>query len=1431
MKHIIKGLLFVVILLFSLYGASAIDCCIPPFPGFGNDGIIANEDVTEDYCVSLGNYVYVENCVDEGTGEYQPPGLDAKACCCAGDTYIDFGASSVPWPPYMIYEQFCANTNVGGGDFQPTPPDNGQCVCEDVGQTSMHQVTGYVHLLNDTPSAFMLPNIIVMAENGFYIDATSDEDGFYDLGEIPGVDNGFNVFSANDPEVYSVDLYGDGNLVELDCEETIVQEVLSGDYDDDVQINFTMNCEILGEACQPNWSTSDWGECEPYGGFYVRFRDVWDENNCGTDIDKPEEVLLPGMEGYDCTGNYQGNCQNGVLDLYEQCDFVYDDEGNWIETLYLDPITGNEVTNPPNCEQLGLSPDTENVGCTQLCSYDYANCQDTCQVCNPLVNPDVCEECPLTCEGNPLCPGECTSLEPWFLQEDLPIGVRESERNVYVAYTEGEINHPGLTIGVFYTDGTSDVEVRWTLNDTQAACINELQGFEAIICEESLTENQCIPSKTTVLTVENQPTETGYWNVLLNNYLLPNTRYCYNVCSIDNADSNYNCSSGSGEADKLGSEDYPLACFITGDDVCMGPHEQGLNCVLDPITNEYVLGGCSQEEYYGLDLTNLSLIQEPCDGVCVETVYAEDGFGAACINPGQCEICNGLFGMYAGFGLDSFYGPEDDPQTTSCVDFEFDPEDPENFPEPESQVGLCYKDKTLSIVDRYEGCEEVKTCYDYLTQNACEKDPCFRFTNISGNDAENSCSWKIYDEELNIGVCAPAEEDEEDCTLCDYKSPTGFCDEDMCSLYGSCYFKETQNNNYSSKKPQEKVYKGAINSQLSMPGKEPYLSACIHERDMSCFFYGSQEDCEGGVDLTIATGYDDEYNPYYGNNELVLESNDTYGFGKCEWYAGEPGPDGFEGYYEGCQKNSDAVIRFNDEPPYFDDCFEDGSSVGQPRFDCLRDVTNPTTTVLLRDPTEHEQYESSINGEYLPVYGLGELDEITISASDDVSSSNDVETKVSFVSYEMCSPYGCYPSENTLENYADPNIANSCANRGCILYPNNDLMDYVPGEGDPEFIEDTISHGEHLMIFFSKDEAKNLEVFNVTSLFIDKSGPEMLNFDYEINSFNQGGDIYFSNLSIQFNISEPAFCIGQLYTIDYIENTYVYYVSGDIYSYGESFNTTYYYLPDGLFYYNLTCFDDFDNDLVFLENITVEGNKAITNPLPLGGVFRYTDEVTLHIESYNDANCRLDEENYTYEDSRVNFALTGEQVHESDFTVENLQPINMDPTESKPYVFFTSCEFDNGSVTQQLASDSISFTIDQLAPEATLFAQSDLEPALEEYEASEVSWYYERDFMIDCDDYNSAIPIEQFGCQDIKYCFASGMDLDDFTFDYCESELYVVEDNQTDMFTVNYLDWANKHIYYQVTDTGGNVAEMQRENMKLRNIEVGNVTIYILDED
>lgn len=1389
--------LFIAVLLFlPLVQANSQACCVMPYanPSLPGTGVYipSSSSPSAADCVAWNpNSVFVDNCLD-ASGNILPD-VTETACCCDGfGNVLDFGASSVNLLPSEIQKSYCET--VQGGAYTPVAPTNGVCDCDPSAQpTIMHEVIGTVRMNN--ASGIPLPGITVQAENGLFISATTNDTGHYNLGDIPGVDNALNQFSATAPQNYQITRNGDA--VFLDCQPQTISQQFSGPYTTKT-IDFVLDCQEITSPCVPDWDVGPWGQCVPYGTEYVKLRTVTDQNACGILTDRPISVLTqntPDPEGqdFDCpTSTQLGSlCGDGEVTGFEQCDI---DRDTGI-TYYRHFPDGTISTDAPACSTVGLTGG--NLGCTADCGFDYSQCQDFCAVCDDVAK---CDTCP-SCQNSPLCQNTCDEQAPSFLDE-FTDSQRQNTRNILDSYANLE-----FPTGVYYTQGTSDVKLRWRTN-LSASCQQNIVGHRIIMCEESgVSPNTCAQG-----TKNSKIVQQTLQEAIFASALQENTNYCYNVCTLT-ADGQEHCAVDA---------DGTLPCFNSGDLYCHQPRAFGLICATDSFGGESPTGCYVETIRDNVYTNNTFQTVEFCSAseTCVHTPFQPNNplaTGAACVQSGPCELCNGLFDQFSPYNFEVQMSFSTGSTLLFCEDFEYDPSQPLATPEPEgSQIGLCYLDMRGGFFETYDSCDEVRSCYDYQTEGACSQDPCFRFTDLDDNQAVNGCSWQSYSDELGLGVCQPVEVQDQNCTLCDTDSPIGTCNENFCGLYGDCFFKETQNHNQSASPPrvEQTVFR---NADISLPVRhsDPFLPACLAQETIGCFFYETEEQCVGTNNQAF------EINVFYdgnqriaGTNEPRQLSNDLFGRGTCQWVD--------QGGVQGCFSNRDGYVSSIN--PFYDDCFERGTgslSTGvrnSERLDCILDNEAPETTLQLRSPVQETRYQRT-DGSYLPVYGKSQLSEILFTVEDSTWESERLLTYVALAP-ASCAQIQCYMPDDCDDCTTDSSVALACLDQGCPTYPVYTLDDYLPGgDGYTNLSDDS---QEYVLLYYSMDPARNLEVVNHSFIFIDKTSPELVSFETKEDSFDVAPRIYRTNLTVSFEIDKSSFCEGRLH--DHLTGQVI--GGQHVASFGTDFNATYLFLQDGYYYFNLTCYDDFGNDLVYQEDITIEANPSIFNILPRGGVYRNLSSVVLELQTVNDATCKFDTEQRPHAQARGTFSQTGgtTHIHRLDSFPSSL---GIQAQESRPYIFYFSCEFSN-EITEQEPGDYATFTIDRLAPTVSVLARDTLQEPFTPYFPTLFDWVLERELRLVCDDFDSQIPIQQFGCQEIEYCFGPAVDL--ATFDpltHCQGGVSRTTSSEVDLL-LSVETHARSHLYFRAVDRGGNQGDWLQINPKVRNIVFEEPTIFFI---
>lgn len=247
---------------------------------------------------------------------------------------------------------------------------------------------------------------------------------------------------------------------------------------------------------------------------------------------------------------------------------------------------------------------------------------------------------------------------------------------------------------------------------------------------------------------------------------------------------------------------------------------------------------------------------------------------ASCKDGGICSVETNPFGLYA--SEQQCYGANN-----------------ENF---------CYYDSSKTLANQCTSCASVKSCFDFQSKKACEKNSCLSATcqwvDVASNpqlvDYSAIFSSDIYSPlmtsvETGSGYCVEKEYAKDDqCTLCSSGSSlfeNYFCTPNVCASLGRCF-------------------------------ANPEQTSCAQCKenpapDATCYSYSSKQECIGAGSVAK-----DEY-------ELLTLSKDRCNWGRCAW-------DG-----NSCFKDGDADKK--------DDCLDaKGDNVA-----CAVDNTPPATTALV----------------------------------------------------------------------------------------------------------------------------------------------------------------------------------------------------------------------------------------------------------------------------------------------------------------------------------------------------------------------------------------------------------------------------------------------------------------------------------------------------
>jgi len=819
-----------------------------------------------------------------------------------------------------------------------------------------------------------------------------------------------------------------------------------------------------------------------------------------------------------------------------------------------------------------------------------------------------------------------------------------------------------------------------------------------------------------------------------------NKGYCYTLTAIFN-DSVYQ------QSPPKNRESSITRCITAGDEECMDGH----------------LGAwCSGNNDVSICQSNGSIKSTPCEP---KTYCSIVNNNATCISQGGCDMCNNIFGLFSYQGI----RPMDGSNFVICPSLKF----PAPTSNPNSYSGSvpdtsefgCYADYSMTTLDSAYKCEDVTSCYSYLSQDACESDRCQKFNRSSGN----SCEWAQYTTipgTINIfgkGICRPKDKTEQDCSLCNNPkynrlgSTDNGCTKDICSLFGYCFFDG--------------------NSGTSGTG-----GSCVDGKTVTCDMYATSDDCIGvapndknmSVDVTwdFAAG-----TKTGGTNTIFYRSSDVAGLGVCRWFGDDTDSN------VACARDAD-----NDHNPG-GDCHMDTRDA---QLMCNRDVRAPNTTIKNRS-----------------VYGLdmdmtGEISVIDDNPWPLGDSRNEADNKITM--YYCIAPQSV--STPSIKIFDNPTIRDYSTNNNIMLNvcPNVDSMDkfcqsngyaigfvgaaigsgaggecmtynlatgwsksggaytkaechaYINGpatttstcypdeslklasasdayvahlglfkDSAGHLIDGSDDNNNFTMYYFSEDPAKNLEVIKNFKFTLDALPPKPI-LNTALYTFNISKGEWLSNLSISISVnasenSWPVECTFSLRPVSTDIVATISFMGKDrydipskipphlttIYSSTGSLSTIYPELIDGRYAYELDCIDAAKNQYKNSSEITIDGDLSINSPSPAGQTFTSTGFKALgnniSINTSQPGRCKYSPtSNANYTAMEYNFSEgTGDGTFHSS-TVQ-LQPNNA----SRIYKYYVSCNLTiNGQpkIVRGDDVDSVYFAIDDLGPKTTLMYDS-----------------------------------------------------------------------------------------------------------------------------
>jgi len=790
-----------------------------------------------------------------------------------------------------------------------------------------------------------------------------------------------------------------------------------------------------------------------------------------------------------------------------------------------------------------------------------------------------------------------------------------------------------------------------------------------------------------------------------------NKKYCYAAKGV------YDVTTTSGRPIPV-LESEEVQCIITGSDRCFD-----LVGIYADIGNvdEFCLDGtrtrCASEKQED-QWVNQEL---PVDGeanqvfckdnnkICVGPHSSGTKEGTTeCIDKSLCDACSDALGLFSVsfFSLPPEYGRSLIGGTPLSCDI----------------LPSCYLDQTLTSINKFHILEDVPSCYDFKSKDAClEKNA----------SAGSQCEWiwsKKY-KEIGIGVCRSTIVENQNCSLCHdpMNKVFGTCDREMCGLYGRCYYdKLNQTESFDPGYPTD----GLFDVDNTLIGREVYYR-CTNEKYITCKSYDSEEDCAGsrspysiaGSELTnvrinvsgfaIDRDGGEVFVKQSGSNVVDDPSDDFFGFGKCEWSRFEERlhvyPDRVEDHSnnpsELCYKNSDSSpgrpLSETDAGDYTsvvilhsDDCglvstFEDDD------LGCRKDVSPPVT--ILPDISDG----SEISG----VFKI-------VAKADDVSFyGNDTTllyTNEYPVTYACITDRAyCYPN-GTADKVVDTTSSNFFNN---ISYEN--IFPAITG-----FTE--FETGDYTIYYFSEDISHNLEVVKSVNIHVDADAPDV-RLTFSNTSFEIYTDIWRTNLTISLEtLDEPATCKAELRMESNGRYSNIQSAQNISWEYNDTWTKQYAFLPDGPYIYYYYCEDNVGNFKTEERQFIIDGDRSLTNPRPKGTMNASALPVQLRITTGTKSSCKY-QESYddiqSFEDEltdpgdvilRQN-ALYGNSItgatmvaFENQGGVLGVDHASTGNDAQGYHRYYVRCVMDRDGVVRGNAADEIKYAID-LEPPTTIF--------------------------------------------------------------------------------------------------------------------------------
>ena len=595
---------------------------------------------------------------------------------------------------------------------------------------------------------------------------------------------------------------------------------------------------------------------------------------CESDSDCGENQYCSQCE---CVDKALESCGDGQITGEEECDpYASENDPSWACTSIgevCDAVTCRCILPSRNCGNGNLEKPQEEC---EFSDNTYAHVlQDSFCSATQCIKPGEPGEClcrtDISCGNGALDKGE---------ECDAGVGDCESGVCSLATCTCESCDEDDKTPALAYTNTTGGVKLSWSLN-----CHENPERFLVNHCSVE-SGSTCIPSFDD--STDGSVREYEY------NPLDISSNHCFSITSTYSTTENDHTSN--------------IICLSPPAFECTFPKD-------DYFCEDNTVMKCASGKK---EVVVANGVAQDCTAfgsyICIDYPHIGEQ-NARCIYQSPCDKCNGWYGMFS---------------ADNRVVFGFDQAGSEGSIACNAALS-CYLDYTPTSVDKYYECSSVSTCYDYKSKEACVGvegvlnessgiyyDP--RPSNDDGNKCGmDECEWAPSGKfsEFGIGVCRPKDTEKQECGFCDDYSLNNFygnCNQDLCALFGDCYYDDPSTLNKNG---------------LAERG-------CVHRRDMACQFYDNEDDCTGkqasrqaSILNTSWSGNAPYVYPSGGTNEHLQNSSDYLSFGLCVW-------------------NSDACFKDGDGNE-IKDCQGINSGIG-----CMQDTSPPDSETFFVNPLKKD---------------------------------------------------------------------------------------------------------------------------------------------------------------------------------------------------------------------------------------------------------------------------------------------------------------------------------------------------------------------------------------------------------------------------------------------------------------------------------------------